>query len=60
MEPLPKESRIILALEALKKDQKLSARKAAAMYDIPKSSLCDGRAGTEPNHDAKYLPTRGN
>jgi hypothetical protein len=31
MESLPKESRIVLALEALKKDSKLSVRKAATL-----------------------------
>jgi hypothetical protein len=38
MESLPKESRIILTLEALK-DPKLSIRKATTIYEIPKSSL---------------------
>ena len=45
MESLPKESRMILALEALKKDPTLSVRKAATTYDIPESSLRDRRAG---------------
>jgi len=51
MESLPKESRIILALEALKKDPKLSVRKAAAIYDIPRSSLGDRRAGIQPRRE---------
>ena len=48
MQPLPKESRIILALEALKKDPKLSVRKAATIYEIPRSSLQHRRAGKQP------------
>ena len=51
MEPLPKESRIILALEALKKDPKLSVRKAAALYEIPETSLRHRRAGMQPRHE---------
>jgi hypothetical protein len=39
MEPLLKESRIILTLKALKKDFKLSIRKAATLYEIPETSL---------------------
>ncbi len=51
MEPLLKESRIILALEALKKDPKLSVRKVATIYEIPKSSLHDRRAGKQPRRE---------
>ena len=51
MEPLPKESRIILALEALKNDPKLSIRKAAAIYEIPRSSLQHRRAGKQPRRE---------
>ena len=48
MESLPKESCIILALEALKKDPNLSIRKAATIYEIPRSSLQHRRAGKQP------------
>jgi len=48
MEPLPKESRMILALEALKKYPNLSVRKAATHYEIPESSLRDRRTGKQP------------
>ena len=48
MESLPKESRIILALEALKKDSKLSIRKATTIYKIPKSSLYNRHTGKNP------------
>ena len=54
MESLPKESRMVLALEALKKDPKLSVRKAATLYKIPKSSLRARRAGKQPRHE---IPT---
>ena len=47
MESLPKESRIILVLEALKKDLQLSVRKVATLYEIPRSSLQDRRTGKQ-------------
>ena len=52
MESLPKESRMILALEALKKDPQLSVRKAATLYEIPESSLRDRRTGMRPRCEA--------
>jgi hypothetical protein len=51
MESLPKESRIILALEALNKNLKLSVRKAATIYEIPETSLRDRRAGKQPRRE---------
>ena len=48
MEPPPKESRIILAFEAIKKDPKLSIRKAAMIYEVLQSSLQHRRAGKQP------------
>ena len=51
MESLPKDSRIFLALEALKKDPKLSVRKAATIYEIPRSSLRDRRAREQPRRE---------
>jgi hypothetical protein len=48
MESLLKESRMIFALEALKKDPKLSIRKTATLYEIPESSLRDRRTGMRP------------
>ena len=44
MEPLPKESRMNLALEALKKYPDLSIRKASTIYEIPEASLRHRRA----------------
>lgn len=43
MESFPREIRLILALEALKKDPELSVRKAATTYEVPESSLRDRR-----------------
>jgi hypothetical protein len=51
MESLPRESRLILALEALKKDPKLSVQKAATIYEVPESSLCDRRAGEKSRRE---------
>jgi hypothetical protein len=51
MEPPTKESRIVLALEALKKDPKLSVRRAATIYEIPRTSLQNRRAGKQPQYE---------
>jgi hypothetical protein len=51
MESLPKESRMILALEALKKDPQLSVQKAATLYKILESSLRDRRTGMRPRYE---------
>jgi hypothetical protein len=40
-----KERQIQLALQALKQDVKLSIRRAAAIYNVPKSTLHQRRAG---------------
>ena len=44
------EGRIILALQAIKKDPKLSVRKAASIYSVPEATLRDRRAGRLPRH----------
>jgi hypothetical protein len=51
MESSSIESRIILALQALQKNPKLSLRKAAILYNIPASTLCDRRAGKQSRRD---------
>ena len=51
MESLPNESRMILTLEALKKDPKLSIRQAATIFTIPRSSLQRRRAGQQPRYE---------
>jgi hypothetical protein len=43
-----KEARIILAIEALRTTQKLSRRRAAAIYDIPLTTLHDRMTGITP------------
>ena len=40
-----RESRILSALDALKKDSILSVRKAARMYDVPRATLNDRHFG---------------
>jgi hypothetical protein len=40
-----KQARVILALEALKRNEKLSIRAAARLYNIPATTLSDQRAG---------------
>jgi hypothetical protein len=54
MESLLKETCIVLALEALKKDPKLSVRKAATLYEIPESSLRARRARKQLRYE---IPT---
>ncbi len=45
MESSSKEARLFLAIQALKNDPKLSLRKAAAHYSVPKSTLNTRRNG---------------
>lgn len=47
------ESRIILAIEAIKKDPKLSVRKAASIYKVPRTTLRDRRAGLLPRRETR-------
>ncbi|KFY79193.1 hypothetical protein V499_01785 [Pseudogymnoascus sp. VKM F-103] len=44
MESTSNESRIILAIEALKNDPKLTERAAASIYNVPRTTLADRRA----------------
>jgi hypothetical protein len=48
---LSKEERIKLALQAIKKPQELSVRCAAIVYNVPRSTLQDRRAGTRSTRD---------
>jgi len=52
METASKESRLILALEAMKKDNNLSARRAASIFDVPKTTLLRRQTGTLSRRDA--------
>ena len=51
MESLSKESRIILALEALKNDQNLTLKAVAKIYDVSHTTLRHRRAGRTPRRD---------
>ena len=46
-----KEARVILALEAIRNDEKLSLRAAAKLYNVPESTLRSRRAGILVRHD---------
>ena len=46
-----KEARILLALQAVKKNQKLSIEAAASLYNVPPSTLRDRRAGRPARRD---------
>jgi len=41
-----KEARVLMAIEALRSNPKLSVRKAAAIYDVPPTTLRDRMNGT--------------
>ncbi len=45
MPPILKEAKIILALEAIQNNNKLSLRAVAKLYEILFSTLCDRHAG---------------
>ena len=51
MESSSNERRIILALQAIKRDPKLSVRAAAKIYNIPQTTLRDRRAGKRSRLD---------
>ena len=47
-----KEARVILALEALQNDKKLSLRAVAKLYNVPVTTLYDRRAGCTARRDS--------
>jgi hypothetical protein len=51
MPPTLKEARVILALEALQKDEELSLRAAAKLYNVPAPTLRDRRASRPARRD---------
>jgi hypothetical protein len=51
MSSIPDEAKVILALEALKNDDKLSIRAAAKVYAVPYTTLYDRRAGRHARRD---------
>ena len=47
------EANILLAIQAIKRDPKLSIRAAAKLYNIPRTTLMDRRAGRTVRHDTR-------
>jgi helix-turn-helix, Psq domain len=47
------EARIILAIEAIRSSKKLSRRKAAKLYKVPHSTLCDRINGRTTLHERR-------
>jgi len=58
LELLPREDRIILAVQALKSDASLSQRRAATIYNVPESTLRTRRAKTTSRRDSHPNPSR--
>ena len=52
MDSLPAEAKVILALEAIKKDKKLSIRAAAKIYNVPATTIRHRRDGLTARRDA--------
>ena len=52
MENSSKESQLFLAIQAMERDPKLSARAAATIYGVPRSTLGTRLAGTTPRRDS--------
>ena len=51
MNPNSTESRLILALQAIKSNPDLSVRRAAQIYNVPRRTLVDRRAGKPSRRD---------
>ena len=51
MPPTSKEARVILALKAIRNDEKLSLRAAAKLYNVPESTLRSRRASVSARRD---------
>ena len=47
------EARIILAMEAVRSSSKMSIRRAATLYEVPRSSLAHRLAGRTPRNETK-------
>jgi hypothetical protein len=58
LELLPREDRIILAIQAMKSDVSMSQRRAAAVYNVPESTLRTRRAKTTSQHNSHPNPSR--
>lgn len=53
LEALPREDRIILAIQAMRLDASMSQRRAAATYNVPESTLRDRRASQTSRRDTQ-------
>jgi len=51
MDNIPKEARILMALEAIKKSEKLSVLAAAKIYDVSETTLRSRRNGRLTRRD---------
>ncbi|RYN85670.1 hypothetical protein AA0119_g13236 [Alternaria tenuissima] len=54
----PYEDRVILAIQAIREDASLSERRAAAIYNVRRSTLHDRRAGTTSRRDSQVNSSR--
>jgi hypothetical protein len=54
LESLSRQDRVILAIQAIKSDASLSQRRAAALYDVPQSTLSTRRAKTTARQDTHH------
>ncbi|KAF2746941.1 hypothetical protein M011DRAFT_71822 [Sporormia fimetaria CBS 119925] len=52
------EAQIQLALQAMQKDASLTVRRAAKLYNVPRSTLSARRAGKAPRRDCRPTVTR--
>lgn len=52
MADFTKESRLVLAIEVIQKDENLSIRSAARIYNVPATTIRDRRAGRLVRRDA--------
>lgn len=59
MESLPREERIILALQAMKKDATLGQQRAAAICDVSQTTIRQRRSGTMSRHGPEKAVSHG-
>lgn len=58
LESLSREDRVMFAIQAMEPDASLSQRRAAVVYNIPRSTLSDRRAKTTSRRDSHPNPSR--
>ena len=58
MSVIIQEAKIILAIEAIRKSKNLSRRKAAKLYEVPHSTLCDRMNGRTTVHERRPAMTK--